>query len=73
MANPRVFAMMAVAKLVSMAAADFDMIAGYTPLSDVVEHSELDLDMEDIEVGADLQTDAGFLAAWKAYSEGGNR
>lgn len=65
--------MLAVAKMASMVAANYDMIAGYTPVSDVVEHSEIDLDMEDLEAGADLQTDEGFQAAWKAYSEGGNR
>lgn len=53
--------------------ADFDVIAGYTPVSDVVPHSLLDLDVEDMEAGADLQTTAGFTAAWTAYSEGGNR
>lgn len=41
--------------------------------SDVVEHSELDLDMADIEAGADLLTAAGFTAAFTAYSEGGAR
>lgn len=59
--------------LIPFAVADWDPIAGYTPVSDVIEHSELDLDMLDMEVGADNQTDAGFLATWKAYSEGGNR
>eukprot|EP00752_Nemacystus_decipiens_P007947 g7100.t1 len=52
--------------------ADYDPIAGYTPVSDVVPHSLLDLDVEEMEVGADLQTEAGFAAAWTAYSEGGN-
>lgn len=53
--------------------ADYDPIAGYTPVSDVVNHSLLDLDVEEMEAGADLQTTAGFTAAWTAYSEGGNR
>ncbi|CAM9800300.1 unnamed protein product [Ectocarpus sp. 13 AM-2016] len=48
-------------------------IAGYTPVSDVVEHSELDLDVADIETNADLETEAGLTAAYTAYSEGGNR
>ncbi|CAM9887341.1 unnamed protein product [Ectocarpus sp. 8 AP-2014] len=47
-------------------------IAGYTPVSDVVEHSELDLDVAEIEAGADLLTEAGFTTAYTAYSEGGN-
>lgn len=54
-------------------AASFDNIAGYTPVSNVESHSLLDLDMSDMEDGADLQTTAGFLAAYTAYSEGGNR
>lgn len=53
--------------------ADYDAIAGYTPVSDVVEHSELDLDMVELEAAADLETDAGFLQAWTVYSTGGNR
>lgn len=59
--------------VIMFAVADYDPIAGYTPVSDVVEHSELDLDMADVEEGADLETDPGFLAAWIAYSVGGNR
>ena len=62
-----------VARLVSLVKADYDKIAGYSPLSDVVEHSELDLDMQEIEDNADLGTEAGFSAAWTAYSVGGNR
>ncbi|CAN0089212.1 unnamed protein product, partial [Ectocarpus sp. 12 AP-2014] len=50
----------------------FAAIAGYTPVSDVVEHSELDLDVADIETNADLLTEPGFAAAYVAYSEGGN-
>ena len=42
-------------------------------VSDVVEHSELDLDVADIETNADLETEAGLTAAYTAYSEGGNR
>lgn len=53
--------------------ADHDPIAGYTPVSDVVEHSEIDLDMAAIETGADNLTEAGFAAAYIAYAEGGNR
>lgn len=53
--------------------ASFDVIAGYEPVSDVVPHSLLDLDMEEMDAGADLKTDAGFTAAFTAYSEGGNR
>ncbi|CAN0397378.1 unnamed protein product, partial [Ectocarpus fasciculatus] len=47
-------------------------MAGYTPVSDVVEHSELDLDVADIETNADLETEDGLTAAYTAYSEGGN-
>ena len=42
-------------------------------VSDVIEHSQLDLDMADIEAGADLLSEAGFTTAFTAYSEGGNR
>ena len=51
----------------------FDPIAGWTPVSDVVEHSKLDLDTLEMETNADLQTDEGFVAAYEAYSVGGNR
>lgn len=51
----------------------FTAMAGYMPVSDVVEHSELDLDMVEMEGSADLKTDAGFLAAWNIYSVGANR
>lgn len=44
-----------------------------TTVSDVVEHSELDLDVLSMEVGADLLTEAGFAAAFTHYSVGGNR
>ncbi|CBN77422.1 conserved unknown protein [Ectocarpus siliculosus] len=50
----------------------FAAIAGYTPVSDVVEHSELDLDVAEIEAGADLLSEAGFATAYTAYSVGGN-
>ena len=50
-----------------------DPIAGWTPVSDVVEHSKLDLDTLEMETNADLQTDEGFVAAYEAYSVGGNR
>lgn len=53
--------------------ADIDPIAGYTPVSDVVPHSELDLDMQELSVAADLETEEGFEAAWTAYAVGGNR
>lgn len=56
-----------------LVAADHDPIAGYTPVSDVLEHSQIDLDMVELEAGADLETDAGFAAAWDAYNNGGNR
>lgn len=42
-------------------------------VSDVVEHSELDLDVADIEAGADLLNEDGFKAAYIAYAVGGNR
>lgn len=51
----------------------YDPIAGWTPVSDVVEHWKLDLDTLAMEIDADLQTDAGFLAAYEVYSDGGNR
>lgn len=51
----------------------YDPIAGWTPVSDVVEHSKLDLDTLAMETNADLQTDEGFSAAYEAYSRGGNR
>lgn len=60
-------------RYITAVAADFDVIAGYTPVSDVVPHSLLDLDMEEMEEGTDLETVAGFDAAWTAYAEGGNR
>lgn len=44
-----------------------------TLVSDVVEHSELDLDVLDMETNVDLLTTAGMTAAYTAYSEGGNR
>lgn len=53
--------------------ADHDLIAGYQPVSDVVSHSLLDLDMQELEAGTDLLTEPGFAAAWAAYAEGGNR
>ena len=51
----------------------FDPIAGWTPVSDVVEHNKLDLDTLAMETNADLQTEEGFSAAYEAYSVGGNR
>lgn len=66
-------ALLVLAATARVAVASYDDIAGYTPVSDVVEHSHLDLDMEEIEENADLQTDAGFAAAYTAYSVGGNR
>ncbi|CBN78873.1 probable high CO2 inducible periplasmic protein [Ectocarpus siliculosus] len=65
-------ALLVLAAVTRAAVASYDDIAGYTPVSDVVEHSELDLDMQELEEGADLQTDAGFAAAYTAYSVGGN-
>lgn len=56
-----------------LVAADNDVIAGYMPVSDVVEHSEIDLDMAEMETAADLETDAGFLDAFNVYNIGGNR
>lgn len=53
--------------------ADFDLIAGYEPVSDVVPHSLLDLDMSDMEEGTDQNTEDGFAAAYSAYAVGGNR
>eukprot|EP00752_Nemacystus_decipiens_P008971 g8009.t1 len=50
----------------------FADMAGYTPVSDVVEHSQLDLDMAEIEAGADALSETGFTAAYTAYSVGGN-
>lgn len=61
------------ASYMSAVVASYDAIAGYTPVSDVVPHSLLDLDVEEMEVAADLQTIAGFTTAYTAYSEGGNR
>eukprot|EP00904_Undaria_pinnatifida_P009158 jgi/Undpi1/5372/HiC_scaffold_2.g00653.m1 len=58
--------------LISGVLADHDVIAGYTPASDVVEHSELDLDMEEIDEQAGLETEAGFAAAYLRYDEGFN-
>lgn len=55
-----------------LVAADNDVIAGYMPVSDVVEHSEIDLDMAEMETAADLETDAGFLDAFNVYNIGGN-
>ena len=51
----------------------FDPIAGWTPVSDVVEHNKLDLDTLAMETNADLQTEEGFSAAYEAYSVGGSR
>lgn len=59
--------------LMSGVLADHDVIAGYTPASDVVEHSELDLDMEEIDEKAGLETEAGFAAAYLRYDQGFNR
>lgn len=42
-------------------------------VSDVIEHSELDLDILDMETSVDLLTTAGMAAAYTAYSVGGNR
>lgn len=67
------FAALAAWRLNTLVAADHDPIAGYTPVSDVVEHSELDLDMAELEEGADSETVAGFEEAWRAYAVGGNR
>ena len=44
-----------------------------TSVSDVVEHSELDLDVAEMETNADLETEDGLAAAYTVYSEGGNR
>ncbi|CAM9121769.1 unnamed protein product [Scytosiphon promiscuus] len=53
-------------------AASYDAIAGYTPVSDVESHSLLDLDMQAIDDGVSLLTDAGFVSAYSAYANGGN-
>lgn len=63
-------AMLAVAKMALMVAADYDMIAGYTPNSDVEPHSLLDLDMEEIEM---LSDDFNFTEAYQLYANGKNR
>lgn len=44
-----------------------------TAVSDVSEHAELDLDVADMETGADELTDEGFAAAYLIYSEGEHR
>ena len=59
--------------LASLAVADHDLIAGYQPASDVVAHSELDLDMEEIDESAGLLTEAGFESAYDRYATGENR
>lgn len=56
-----------------VAFADYDPIAGYTPVSDVIEHSEIDLDMGEVESGVDELTEAGLVSAYTAYAVGGNR
>lgn len=66
-------ALLVLAAATRVAVASYDGIAGYTPVSDVVEHSQLDLDMQEVEENADLQTDAGFAAAYTSYAVGGNR
>lgn len=53
--------------------ADHGLIAGYEPASDVDSQSLLDLDMVVIDAGANLQTDAGLEAAYRAYTVGGSR
>eukprot|EP00752_Nemacystus_decipiens_P007957 g7110.t1 len=68
----RAFAAIVATSYVAAAAADFAPIAGYTPVSDVVAQSLLDLDMAEIEINTDLLTEAGLTAAWTAYSVGGN-
>lgn len=65
--------LLAVASATTVVFADFDLIAGYEPVSDVVPHSLLDLDMAEMEEGVDELSDAGFAAAYSAYSVGGNR
>lgn len=65
--------LLAVASTTTTVFGDHDPIAGYQPVSDVVPHSLLDLDMADMEAGVDLLTDAGFESAWTAYAVGGNR
>ena len=45
----------------------------YMTGSDVVEHNELDLDMQAMEEGTDALTDDGLTAAFTSYSEGGER
>lgn len=45
-------------------------IAGYTPVSDVVPHSQLDLDTAEMEECADAFE---WDCAYEWYSEGGNR
>ena len=42
-------------------------------VSDVIEHSELDLDMADMETNVDMLDEPGMTAAFTAYSVGGNR
>lgn len=44
-----------------------------TAVSDVSEHSELDLDVAIMETEADKQTPDGFTAAYAIYSVGENR
>jgi len=61
------------ARCMTAAVADYDAIAGYVPVSDVVPHSLLDLDMQEIDEGVDLFSAVGFANAYTAYSEGGNR
>lgn len=55
---------------VGSASAQFDDIAGYTPVSNVVPHSELDLDTAEVETCADT---FNWTCAYRWYSEGGNR
>lgn len=50
--------------------AEYDLIAGYEPDSDVIEHSELDLDTEAMEVCAD---EYNWNCAVQWYTDGGNR
>lgn len=49
---------------------DYSPIAGYTPVSNVVPHSQLDLDTAEMEECADA---FDWTCAYVWYSEGGNR
>ncbi|CAM9401662.1 unnamed protein product [Choristocarpus tenellus] len=60
------------AVLPRLTSGEFDVLAGYTPVSDVVDQSEIDLDQAALLDCLTNLDDAGFACAYEAYSVGVN-